>query len=134
MDEYIQNYILEAINNIALDEHELHELLSTYIEDPQIINDYMEVHRNLLSPDTPPPTLPSFVVQETKKSPPLSHLDPHTKKSIIDKYFHGTKDVAQNMTMPKYLRPDGEIKTKVRFRNSMIVSNKGEKYITEEKA
>lgn len=138
IDEYVQEYIFEAINNPLISEEELRDILDAYNIDDNLIDD-LKLLNNVNKQVNSIQNIRAINDIDTAHdndnenknvNEKSQDLDPEVKKNIINKYFAGTENATNNMVLPRYLREKTNEKNKIRYRDGMIASHKGEKYVS----
>jgi DNA replication initiation complex subunit (GINS family) len=138
LDDCIKDYVMNILKDRSLDEDELYDSLSPFFGDDHesiihIITKRQESESPpLLQQHTPvvlhlPPTPKPPQTQNHHTTPDHENdLTPHIKKQIIQKYAY--RVVSTNPSLLPMFNQDEHTK-KTRYRNNMIVSTKGEKYV-----
>lgn len=154
MDDITHDYIMQAVHKPDITEIELKETLELYISDPSFVESLIALHNQVVSDhantslstpstiqpstDTPADTPANNPITVTTQPVPTHTLTPPTpldktyKKSIVDKYSYIPETgPSANMVLPRYLSaPKDKKKSDNRFYNGIIVTSKGEKYVS----
>lgn len=127
MDDYIKNYINQALSCDNLTDDEIRESLCYFIEDTNKIEELIK--QRIINK-------PKHVIENLKinknieiKKPciPRTDVDPELKKKIVNGYSY-VSDTNINSVVP-HIPMNNEPNRKIRYRNDLIVTSKGDKYI-----
>lgn len=137
MDEYINDYIDNLINNPDIEREELEETLRLYINDEEIIEELVKVHKENQKSPTVCISLHPKIEED---NPPAKvknpcFFDPEIKKAIVRKFdLEKQREPSPNLLLPRYLVDEGRGKKKtrmIRYINDQIVTTTGQKYVEE---
>jgi len=137
MDEYINDYIDNLINNPDIEREELEETLRLYINDEEIIEELLQVHKENQN------KTPTVCISLHPKIEEDNHhevknpcfFDPEIKKAIVRKFdLEKQREPSTHLLLPRYLVDEGRGKKKtcmIRYINDQIVTTTGQKYVEE---
>ena len=142
MDPYIESYIYDIISNKDMSDSDIIESLSLHVS-TDMMNELIEIRKDIIESESPIKLYQHWKdIHKTSVNPSantpttfnisndaMSQIDPTLKSTIVKNYsLRPVTESANQIHIPS-LSKNNKKEKKIRYRDNVIVTSKGERYV-----